>query len=116
EQLARDPLRGSLVENLVVLELIKARQNQGLDPQLYFYRDAHKNEVDMIYQKGRELIPIEVKAGRTFHREYLKNLEFFKNLVEERCPGGYLVYSGDEEQKIHKHQVINYRSTSSIAS
>lgn len=114
DQLVRDPLRGSLVENLVVLELIKGRQNQGLDPQLYFYRDAHQNEVDLIYQKGRELIPIEVKAGRTFHREYLKNLDFFQTLAGERCPGGFLVYSGDEEQKIKNHRVINYRSLSGV--
>ncbi|MCP5505862.1 MAG: ATP-binding protein [Chlamydiales bacterium] len=114
EQLSRDPLRGNLVENLVVLELMKGRQNQGLDPQLYFYRDAHQNEVDVIYQKGRQLVPIEVKAGRTFHREFLKNLEFFKELVGERCEGGYLIYSGDEEQKIQAHRVINYRSASDV--
>lgn len=38
----RDPLRGHLVENLVLLELMKARLNRGLDPQLYYYRDVQK--------------------------------------------------------------------------
>ena len=38
EQMARDPLRGHLFENLVVNELMKARFNQGLDPRLYFYQ------------------------------------------------------------------------------
>lgn len=35
-QLSRDPLRGGLFENLVILELMKTRLNQGLEPQLFF--------------------------------------------------------------------------------
>ncbi|MDQ8187426.1 DUF4143 domain-containing protein [Pelagicoccus sp. SDUM812002] len=41
EQVTRDPLVGSLFENLVVLEALKIRYNQGLVPNLYFYRDSN---------------------------------------------------------------------------
>ena len=41
-QLNRDPLRGALFENLVILELMKYRLNQGKEPNLYFYRDNHR--------------------------------------------------------------------------
>ena len=52
-QLSRDPLRGHLFENAIILELRKHRLNQGLDPSLFFYRDIQKNEeVDIIYKKG----------------------------------------------------------------
>lgn len=108
-QLSRDPLRGNLVENLVFLELIKSRINLGLDPQLYYFRDAQGHEVDFIFQSGRELVPIEVKSSKTFNKEFLKNLYFFKNLAGERCPKGFLIYSGDHEQKIETFDVLNYR-------
>jgi len=73
-QMSRDPLRGHLVENLVVLELVKTRLNQGLDPNLYFFRDNHKNEVDLLYKKAHELIPIEIKSAKSFDRTFLKGL------------------------------------------
>ncbi|MDT8390350.1 MAG: DUF4143 domain-containing protein [Lentisphaeria bacterium] len=36
EQIRRDPLVGNIVENLVVVECLKARYNQGAMPDLYF--------------------------------------------------------------------------------
>lgn len=108
EQLARDPLRGNLVENLALLELIKHRANRGLDPRLYFFRDAGGHEVDFIFQAGHQLIPIEVKAARTFHPDLLKSLRFFQELVgEERCPRGTLIYTGSQEQAIGLFQLLS---------
>lgn len=108
-QLRRDPLRGNLVENLVVLELMKTRFNQGLDHQLYYYRDNHQNEVDVIFKRAHELIPIEIKAAQTLHLEFLKNLKFFSQLVEDRAPKGFLIYSGDQEQRIEKFKILNFK-------
>ncbi len=108
-QMSRDPLRGNLVENLVFLELTKSRLNQGLEPQLYYFRDTQGHEVDFIFQSGRELIPIEVKAAKTFNKEFFKNLYFFKTLVEERCPKGFLIYTGDQEQRVGSFEVLNYQ-------
>lgn len=115
EQMSRDPLRGNLVENLVVLELIKGRLNQGLDPQLYYFRDSHGHEVDLIFQQARNLIPIEIKSAKTFHSEFLNNLKFFQQLVgEERCQKGYVVYSGDQKGKIGHFQLLNYKDAATI--
>lgn len=113
-QMSRDPLRGKLFENLVLLELMKGRLNQGLDPQLYFYRDVQQNEVDIIFKTGNSLIPVEVKSAKTFNSEFLKGLRFFQNLAGERAPRGYLVYGGENEQAIHSIQVINYLNASKI--
>lgn len=108
EQLSRDPLRGNLIENLALLELIKYRANRGLDPRLYFFRDANGHEVDFIFQAGHQLIPIEVKAAPTFHSDFLKSLRFFQGLVgEERCPKGYLVYTGSREEAVGPFQLLS---------
>lgn len=114
DQLARDPLRGHLVENLVVLELLKGRLNRGLDPNLYFFRDHHGHEVDLIYQSGHNLIPIEVKAATRFSSDFTKNLTYFRTLVGERCPIGYLVYAGSEEQSIGPFRLLNFAKSGHI--
>jgi len=72
EKVGRDPLLGGLFENLVVAEAMKARLNRGTLPHLYFFRDNNGNEVDLLYQKGRSLVPIEIKASRTLSPGGLK--------------------------------------------
>lgn len=113
-QLARDPLRGNLVENLVFLELLKTQANQAKDPDLYFFRDAHGHEIDFIYKYGRDLYPMEVKAAQTFHSSFFKNIEFFKKLAQDRFKQGFLVYAGEIEQPIHDIEVLNYKNACSM--
>lgn len=115
-QVSRDPLRGFLAENLVILELIKARLNIGLDPQLYYYRDNHQNEVDAIYKVANNLIPIEIKASVTFNSGFLRGLNFYQNLADNRVNKKYLVYAGEYEQQINNIHVINFRNTHKIIS
>lgn len=115
EQLERDPLRGNLIENLALLELIKARLNQGKDPNLYFFRDTHGHEVDFIIQRGNLLISVEVKAASTFKSDFLKNLTFFKKLASQRISKEYLIYTGTTEQTIQSVELLNLMHTHRIA-
>lgn len=107
-QLQRDPLRGNLFENLIISEYIKTQTNQGLEPSIYYYRDSNQNEVDLIIKQAHELIPVEIKASKTFHPSFLKGLNYFEKLVDSRMPKGYLIYAGDREQKIKKVDVCNF--------
>jgi len=116
EQMARDPLRGHLFENLVVNELMKARFNQGLDPRLYFYQITGRSEVDLIYQRGHELIPIEIKSSRTFNSSLISGIKSFTKIVPDRSANPYLIYSGDEEMKVGDVQLLNYRHAAKIVS
>lgn len=106
-QVDRDPLRGSLIENLCVIEILKYRFNLGKTPNIYFWRDNNQNEVDLIFKTGNDLIPIEIKASQTFHSRFLKHLKYFENLVQTRCPRGYVLYAGDLEQNIGKFKLLN---------
>lgn len=114
EQLARDPLRGNLVENLVILDIIKHYLNQGMEPNCYFYRDSNQHEVDLMIKHGHELIPIEIKASKTFHTDFLKGLRYFKEISQDRCPLGFLIYAGEREQSIQTNQVKNFSQTKAI--
>ncbi len=102
-------MRGHLFENAIVLELKKHRLNQGLDPSLFFYRDIQKNEVDVIYKKGHELIPIEIKSSKTYHSEFTEKLHYFQSIVNEKAPQSFLIYAGEIEQRIQSTQVLNFK-------
>ena len=114
DQMARDPLRGNLFENLVVNELMKARFNRGLDPRLYFYQITGRSEIDLLYQRGHELIPIEIKSSQTFNSSFLSGIKKFKKIAPDRCSHAYLIYGGREEMKIGEIQLLNYQRTSKI--
>lgn len=93
---------------------MKNRLNQGLEPSLYFFRDNNQNEVDLLFKSGNNLIPIEIKSSRTFNTEFLKGLKYFRTVTEARCPFGFLIYAGDQEQRIDIFQVVNYKNVKTI--
>lgn len=96
---SRDPLRGSLFENLVVAEAMKHRFNQGKRSNLFFYRDSKGNEVDLLLVTGPDIFPIEIKSGMTVTGDYFKGLRHFARIFGRNVrKGSGLVYGGDEEQ------------------
>lgn len=113
-QLQRDPIRGALVENLVVMELIKYRVNQGLEARLYYYRDNHQHKIDVIFARGHELIPIEIKSAQTFDKSFLKNLHYFKALSPARVPTGYVIYNGPISQSIDSFHLKQYQQATDM--
>ena len=106
KQIVRDPLRGALFENMVIMEIVKARFNKGLDHHLYFYRDSHGNEIDLIFKRGNELFPVEIKSSQTFHNSFIKGLQYIENLFGNRISQQYLFYDGKFEHTF-KHIIIN---------
>lgn len=111
EQMQRDPLRGRLYETMVAMELFKARYNKGKDPNLYFYRDSEKKEVDLIYKYGAQLSPIEIKSTETYSSTLTKGTQYFKNLIHDRCGQRYLIYAGNN-QKFQDSQILNHHDSS----
>ncbi len=107
---ATHPLRGALFENMVTLELLKKRFNAGLDSNLYFYRDNHGNEVDVLQESGYQLNLFEIKFGQTFTSHFLKGLDYLRKLIPDRISSSNLVYAGDQEMTINGHDIWNYRN------
>jgi len=107
DQLYRDPLRGGLYENLVVLEVLKAHLNRGKRPELFFYRDTHGNEVDLVIRQARILIPIEIKSAATFSPDFLKGIDNFAAVTGDRCAQGFVLYNGNEQYTLKGTRVMN---------
>ena len=97
-QLILNPYRGSLFENLIVVEMLKRRFNEGKRNNLFFWRDNTGNEIDLLIDKNNEIIPVEIKSGQTISSDSFKGLEYWQKLqkTESTC---YLVYAGDFSQQ-----------------
>ena len=65
-ELATHAMRGALFETWVLTETLKHRFTQGLSADIYFWRDNHGTEVDLVYPHHGLLHPVEIKSGTTF--------------------------------------------------
>lgn len=113
QQISRDPLMGSLFENMVVAEALKARLNDGKMPNLYFYRDSKGNEVDLILRHHRKLQPIEIKAAMTYSPEMTKGLSHFCKRHSNALSGA-VVYAGEMETKSESTRLVNFYNTATL--
>jgi len=111
---ATHPLRGALFENMVIIELLKKRFNAGLDSNLYFYRDNHGNEVDILQESGYRLNLFEIKSAQTFTSHFLKGLDYLRKLIPDRISNSNLVYAGEQEMTLNGHNICNYRNINAI--
>ena len=113
EQVTRDPLVGQLFENLVVLEALKTRGNQGLKPNLYFYRDSNGNELDLLHKSGNDLHGIEVKSSSTYNPAFKKGLRHF-DAKSSALAKKSIIYSGENRNFSDGIQLVSYAQTSSL--
>jgi len=109
EQMKRDPLRGVLFENMVVVELIKRRYNRGADNPLFFYRDNHQNEIDLVVRDGQDVICIEIKSAATFHSDFLRTLDKAGKLLNRSVSRKMIVYDGEIERG-GETEIVNVRN------
>ncbi len=113
-QIITHPLRGHLFENMVVLELLKNRYNQGKSNNLNFYRDSNGNEVDILYAIENKIFPIEIKASETFTSDYLKGINSFTKNFPNLFSQGAVIYSGKVNQTRKNIKICNYLKTKSL--
>lgn len=95
EQISFHAQRGALFETLIVTEFLKARFNQGLQPNLFFWRDSKGLEIDLVLEEGDDLKPLEIKSGQTIVPEFLTGLKKWAALSGASDRPAWLVYGGD---------------------
>jgi predicted AAA+ superfamily ATPase len=109
DQVARDPLWGSLFENFILMEAMKDRLNAGDRPEMYFYRDSEGNEVDLLLPVGGRLHAIEIKAGATVNPDYFKGLKRFAAHHPDALTSGCVMFGGDHGQPRTDWPVFSWR-------
>ena len=65
-------LRGTIFENMFIMEIVKQNFNNNSNNSLYFYRDSNQNEVDLVIDKGSETELVEIKSGKNINTNISK--------------------------------------------
>jgi len=107
EQASHDPLRGSLYENLIVADIMKGALNAGIRPEVYFFRDSHGNEVDLLIREKGRLTPVEIKSAATFSTEFIKGLERFQALDIRGVAAGAVLLNGEQRFNVRGVRIFN---------
>ncbi|MEI7728887.1 MAG: ATP-binding protein [Verrucomicrobiota bacterium] len=114
EQLETHPLRGALFETWVQAELRKMRFNHGHASDWYFWRDQEGLEVDALFDRGGDLIPVEIKTGTTLNADFFKGLTAWIKLAQPSKPLAYLIYGGTGNQVRQGIQVLGWKDLNQI--
>lgn len=100
------PMWGHLFENYVVAEYHKLAAHQNAYRDMYFWRDSHGHEVDLLIEENDQLQIVEIKASSTIKSDMFAEMDRFQALDADRPMKKILVYGGDEMQKRTNYQVI----------
>lgn len=107
-QLTTHYMRGNLFENLVINEFLKADYNQGIEPNLSFWRDNVGHEVDLIATVSDIQHAYEIKSGATYSQDYFKGLEFWANLSGAPSELRTVIYGGETNMQRSNGNLISW--------
>ena len=101
------PLKGNLFENLIIIEILKYRYNQGRRNNLCFYRDSLGNEIDVIYNLAHHVLPFEIKAGETVASDFFNGFKAFERIMPDLPFGKIVIYGGSRIETRKDTKIIN---------
>lgn len=114
KQLDRDKMRGALFENMIVMEIIKHRYNQGKTGGVFFYRDSNQNEIDVLLKQEGEITALEIKSAMTYNSSFEKSLKQIPSWINTPITNRAVIYSGDFENTSSDIKLLNYNHLGDI--
>ncbi|OHE73888.1 MAG: hypothetical protein A2Y14_03400 [Verrucomicrobia bacterium GWF2_51_19] len=73
-------MAGPMLETYVVSEILKSYIHNGRSPQIYYYTDREKHEVDVLLEENGQIHPIEIKKSASIRYSNFKGFDFLQNL------------------------------------
>ncbi|MEA3348453.1 MAG: AAA family ATPase, partial [Pseudomonadota bacterium] len=86
---------------------LKFYANRGQPAPLYFWRDQHGHEIDLVIDNGTYLDLIEIKSGMTFNRDYFKNVNWLNELQGRET--GVCIYGGEKSIDLGHRKVVSWK-------
>ena len=86
ETLMNGNAAGAFFETFVVGEILKSYYNAGKEPNIYYYRDIDKKEIDLLLLGPDKVYPIEIKKSKS-PSEPDKNFPVLEKLGLQVMPG-----------------------------
>ena len=114
EELELHFAKGGLFENFIILEKMKLKLNKGEQADLFFWRDSHGNEIDVLETKGNTQVVTEIKSAKTLKNDFFKGLQWYEKIAKKYSIKKQLVYGGDDNQQRTEAEVISWRNIDSF--
>ncbi len=108
-QLQSHYMRGALFENFVVAELLKKRFHRARPSNIFFWRDNHGHEVDILLEEAGKLIPIEIKSGVSQSMSYFQGLNYWNQLAGSSAADGSVIYGGKDTVQTSEGKLVSWR-------
>ena len=87
EVLESGAMSGNMFETYVVSEIIKSYWHNGKQPDIYYYRDKDKREIDVLLHENGTLYPIEIKKKSNPDKGDIKAFNVIEPLKQKRGSG-----------------------------
>lgn len=101
--------RGALFEGYVVSEIVKQHLSQGKTPNIYFWKNNHGFEVDLLIETPHGINAVEIKSSAIFNKEVTYQLHCWKKLTHTKLNNTYsIVYAGKETFNIQDQTILAY--------
>ena len=105
---------GHYLETFIVSEIVKSYNARGEDPNISYYRDKDKNEIDLIFYRNNKLYPFEIKKTAMPNETMIKNFYKLEGLGKEVAPGGIICFYDELIHLDKKHYIIPISSVINI--
>lgn len=93
--LVTNPLRGAIFENMAVTAFMKKITNEGKRPKLYFYRENHGLEVDLVRPVSDGSLELyEIKSAKTLQSDYSANMKALSGAIGQPTKAT-VIYNGE---------------------
>lgn len=110
DQLLTSRHRGAVIEDLVISETAKRHMNAGRQPQLYFYRDDSKIEVDLLDMTNPTATElVEIKSSATYRSSFTRHLASVGNLIGVDVANQSVVMNADKTVMVGGRTVWSMR-------
>lgn len=87
EVLESGAMSGNMFETYVVSEIIKSYWHNGKQPDIYYYRDKEKREIDVLLHENGTLYPVEIKKKSNPDKGDIKAFNVIETLKQKRGTG-----------------------------
>lgn len=92
-------MSGAIFETFVVSEIIKSYNHNIKEPNIYYYRDKDKREIDVIIEQNGKLYPIEIKKSANPDKSAIKHFSVIPN---DKSAEGAVICLANEDYPITK--------------
>ena len=90
ETLEAGAMSGAILENWLLVEILKSWLHNGQTPAVYFYRDKEQREIDLLIERDNTLYPVEFKKTASPNMGAAKHFTVLEKLDRQAGHGAVI--------------------------